>query len=339
MSKTDRLFTMYSIDTVHSSYTAAKNRVRQYVQFVALLKRDEDAWAQRLQEAGYVVMERSLYGVSLDEIKVEDDQQDACSINMSPPMKERQIERIERKTFVYDDKRSTRNELDVYYPLNSTLTKDGKTPILFFVYGGGYNSGSKEFPEPFSMGYRALGSFFAQHGFIITIIPDFARTTDLFQRSSSRLHPRTFVMQSIGFSPMSTSLPYPRYPDKCYIYHGPLSGPGTSLMRKRFRTEVPAQQYIGSQEKQREREPKALWNAPSDEQIKDHPDILLVRAEREPDWLLLSWEEILPDIEKRLGKAPQMIIGKGHNHISPNWASMFRSRGRMGRRSCGMDES
>ncbi|KAG1718093.1 Alpha/Beta hydrolase protein [Suillus lakei] len=83
-----------------------------------------------------------------------------------------EIEKIEHKTFVYDDKRSTRNELDIYYPLNSTLTKDGKTPILFFVYGGGYSSGSKEFPEPFSMGYRALGSFFAQHGFI-TIIPDY----------------------------------------------------------------------------------------------------------------------------------------------------------------------
>ncbi|KAG1717251.1 hypothetical protein EDB19DRAFT_1914779 [Suillus lakei] len=203
-----------------------------------------------------------------------------------------EIERIERKTFVYDDKRSTRNELDVYYPLNSTLTKDGKTPILFFVYGGGYNSGSKEFPEPFSMGYRALGSFFAQHEV-------------KFPASSEDIRDAVnWIFTNVDV------IAVPSIPAIWYFVDE----------KKRFRTEVPAQQYIGSQEKQREREPKALWNAPSDEQIKDHPDILLVRAEREPDWLLLSWEEILPDIEKRLGKAPQMIIGKGHNHISPNWA-------------------
>ncbi|KAG0691599.1 hypothetical protein DFH29DRAFT_1010676 [Suillus ampliporus] len=72
----DKLFTMYSIDTVHSSYLAAKSQVRQYTQFVALLKCNEDAWAQRCQEAGYVVMEQSLCRVALDTIGVEDDEQD-----------------------------------------------------------------------------------------------------------------------------------------------------------------------------------------------------------------------------------------------------------------------
>jgi hypothetical protein len=71
----DKLFTMYSIDTVHSSYLAAMSRVRQYTQFVALLKRDEDAWAQRLQEAGYVVMDESLCSMTLDGIEWEDDEQ------------------------------------------------------------------------------------------------------------------------------------------------------------------------------------------------------------------------------------------------------------------------
>ncbi|KAG1857709.1 hypothetical protein DFJ58DRAFT_840566 [Suillus subalutaceus] len=67
---------MYSIDTVHSSHLAAKNCVHQYTQFVVLLKHDEDAWAQRLQEAGYVVMEQGLCRVALDGIEVEDDEQD-----------------------------------------------------------------------------------------------------------------------------------------------------------------------------------------------------------------------------------------------------------------------
>jgi carboxylesterase type B len=240
------------------------------------------------------------------------------------------------------------SQLDVYYPLNSTLTKSGKTPILFFVYGGGYNSGSKEFPEPFSMGYRALGSFFAQHGFI-TIIPDYRLVPEVkFPASSEDIRDAInwvcanvdvigvpsipapdvdaiFVMghsagdvhtKLLSLYPPVSSTVNPRF-------KGVIWSAGSWFIvdeKKRFRMEVPAAQYFGSQEKQREREPRALWNALTDEQIKDHPDILLVRAEREPDWLMLSWEEIIPDIEKRCGEAPQMIIGKGHNHISPNWA-------------------
>ncbi|KAG2088259.1 hypothetical protein BD769DRAFT_1396345 [Suillus cothurnatus] len=72
----DKLFTMYSIDTVHTSYLAAKSRVRQYTYLVTLLKHAEDSWAQRLQEAGYVVMDQSLRRVALDGIEVEDDEQD-----------------------------------------------------------------------------------------------------------------------------------------------------------------------------------------------------------------------------------------------------------------------
>jgi hypothetical protein len=72
----DKLFTMYSIDTVHTSYLAAKSRVRQYTYLVMLLKHAEDSWAQRLQEAGYVVMDQSLRRVALDGIEVEDDEQD-----------------------------------------------------------------------------------------------------------------------------------------------------------------------------------------------------------------------------------------------------------------------
>jgi hypothetical protein len=72
----DKLFTMYSIDTVHTSYLAAKSQVRQYTYLVMLLKHAEDSWAQRLQEAGYVVMDQSLRRVALDGIEVEDDEQD-----------------------------------------------------------------------------------------------------------------------------------------------------------------------------------------------------------------------------------------------------------------------
>ncbi|KAG0696362.1 Alpha/Beta hydrolase protein [Suillus ampliporus] len=263
-----------------------------------------------------------------------------------PILEERkaEIEKIERKTFVYDDKRRTRNELDVYYPLSSALTKNGKTPILFFVYGGGFSSGARQLPEPFSMGYRALGSFYAQRGFI-TIIADYRLVPEVkFPAGSEDIRDAVnwvftnvdiiaipsipapdvdamFVMgHSAGdmhtkvltlYPPVSSTI-LPRLKGVIWC-----SGGWIFDLGKRFPIEVFVQQYY---ESQKEREPRALWNDLSDEQIKNLPDILLVRAEREPDSLLASWEEMLPDIEKRLGEAPQAIIGKGHNHISANWA-------------------
>ncbi|KAG1744928.1 Alpha/Beta hydrolase protein [Suillus paluster] len=264
-----------------------------------------------------------------------------------PILEERraEIEKIQRKTFVYDDKRRTRNELDVYYPLNSTLTKSGKTPILVFVYGGGFNTGSRQLPEPFSMGYRALGSFFAHRGFI-TIIPDYRLVPEVkFPASSEDIRDAVnWIFASIDIIGIPL-IPAPDadaifvmghsagdmhtkvltlYPPLSTTVHPRLKGviwcSGSWYFDERFRIEVPAQQYFGSQAEQKEREPRALWNNLSDEQIKNIPDILLVRAEREPDWLLTSWEDSLPDIEKRRGEAPQAIICKGHNHISPNWA-------------------
>jgi hypothetical protein len=53
----DTLFTKYSIDSVYSSYLAAQSRVRQYTQLLLLLKREEDAWAQRVMKANCLMPE------------------------------------------------------------------------------------------------------------------------------------------------------------------------------------------------------------------------------------------------------------------------------------------
>ncbi|KAG1895904.1 uncharacterized protein F5891DRAFT_983911 [Suillus fuscotomentosus] len=72
---------MYSIDTVHTSYLAAQSRVRQYTQFMALLQRAEEAWAQKIQEIGCVVTEEKLGHVSLDETEGQVDEQDVLLAN------------------------------------------------------------------------------------------------------------------------------------------------------------------------------------------------------------------------------------------------------------------
>ncbi|KAG1798708.1 hypothetical protein EV424DRAFT_1546229 [Suillus variegatus] len=53
----DTIFTKLSIDSVYSSYLAARTRVRQYTQLLLLLKHEEDAWAQRVTKASCLMPE------------------------------------------------------------------------------------------------------------------------------------------------------------------------------------------------------------------------------------------------------------------------------------------
>ena len=54
-------------------------------------------------------------------------------------------------------------QLDVYYPDPSSVSDD-RVPVLFFVYGGGFTSGSRRIPSPFDLAYSNLGTFFAKRG-------------------------------------------------------------------------------------------------------------------------------------------------------------------------------
>ncbi|KIK72776.1 hypothetical protein PAXRUDRAFT_21593 [Paxillus rubicundulus Ve08.2h10] len=75
--------------------------------------------------------------------------------------KKADVEKIEKKEFKYGQ--WYRHKLDVYYPPASSVTKtpSGKLPVLFFIYGGGYHTGSWQFQEVYKMGYQVLGTFFA----------------------------------------------------------------------------------------------------------------------------------------------------------------------------------
>ncbi|KAG2054251.1 hypothetical protein BDR06DRAFT_1007924 [Suillus hirtellus] len=44
-----------TIETVFANYGAAQDQVRQYTQFLMILKSEEDAWAERFQEASSVM--------------------------------------------------------------------------------------------------------------------------------------------------------------------------------------------------------------------------------------------------------------------------------------------
>lgn len=52
-------------------------------------------------------------------------------------------------------------QLDVYYPEASS---GGSVPILFFVYGGGFDTGTRQFDPPLDLIYTNTGAFFAKRG-------------------------------------------------------------------------------------------------------------------------------------------------------------------------------
>jgi hypothetical protein len=47
----DTLFIKQLIDAVYSNYLASQNRVRQYTNFLTMLEREEEAWAERFKRA------------------------------------------------------------------------------------------------------------------------------------------------------------------------------------------------------------------------------------------------------------------------------------------------
>ncbi|KAF8664836.1 hypothetical protein AX16_000677 [Volvariella volvacea WC 439] len=102
------------------------------------------------------------------------------TVNALLPLQEARREVITsypKRTFKYGP--TDRHQLDVYYPTSpfksATLTE---TPVLFFVYGGGFTTGSRTLPPPADLVYGNFGAYFGSRGFIVVIAdyrlaPDF----------------------------------------------------------------------------------------------------------------------------------------------------------------------
>ncbi|EKM76363.1 hypothetical protein AGABI1DRAFT_108898 [Agaricus bisporus var. burnettii JB137-S8] len=73
---------------------------------------------------------------------------------------------VQRSTFKYGTEE--RRQLDIYYP---PTIQSSKTPVLFWIYGGGFVSGDRVLPLP-SLSYPNVGAFFARQGAIM-VVPDY----------------------------------------------------------------------------------------------------------------------------------------------------------------------
>ena len=238
--------------------------------------------------------------------------------------------------------------MDVYYPVNAPA--DGKTPILFFIYGGGFTAGDRILPPPFSLGYACVGAYFAQRGFI-TIIPDYRLVPHVRFPSPAEdvrdamswvvKHPQILISRyvpepdvdslflmghSSGAVHAATALFHPELLESTNLqprikgvilcsggYHFQPVGIKTDygeLMGK----------YWGGVEETKKQDPLGLFNSASDEKIAGLPDVLLVEAERDSDWMKVVGKDFYQALQARRGVRVKKIFGKGHNHISLNWA-------------------
>ncbi|KII84809.1 hypothetical protein PLICRDRAFT_179146 [Plicaturopsis crispa FD-325 SS-3] len=254
--------------------------------------------------------------------------------------KRAEIEAVERKTFKYGY--LPRQQLDVYYPPSSS----GKAPVLFFFYGGGFVSGERIFPAPWSLIYAGLGSFYAKRGFL-TVIPDYRLVPEVsYPEPAEDVGDAVlWVVRNSGIVAAAGSVE----PDVSALFLlGHSAGAvhlATLLLEPWLRASIakpllprirglvlsggayayePGKgyeffiHYYGTVQAASKNEPLALLKAAPAEYVRSLPDILLVQAERDTVWANSSGDIFKDALSARLGEEVPRLICKGHNHVSVN---------------------
>ncbi|KXN80685.1 Lipase 2 [Leucoagaricus sp. SymC.cos] len=255
------------------------------------------------------------------------------------------ITAVNKKTFKYGE--TDRHYLDIYYP-PATSASTESTPILFFVYGGGFVSGARNFPPPLDLVYSCFGSFFARQGFIV-IIPDYRLAPEYKYPSAIEDVLKAIQWSSSHASSLiSETTPNPD-PKSIFImghsagavhvatlvFHATLI-PVESDLREKIKgialvsgpfkyfqdtRDGVFEAHWGSAESARENSAislliKSFENLPKAKL----PKILLVEAEFEPKWIMEMGLDYWRLLEWHLGEPVRMDVVKDHNHISLNCA-------------------
>ncbi|KAJ3552158.1 hypothetical protein NM688_g4300 [Phlebia brevispora] len=261
---------------------------------------------------------------------------------------EAEILSYKRRTFKYGA--TDRHQLDVYYPFS---TQTGTAPVLFFVYGGGYVTGSRLLDPPHDLKYKNVGAFFAKRGFVVVIAdyrllphikyPDPAidirdavawvvANNDVVNQDVDVKADvsQIFLMgHSAGATTVSTLILLPDLlsNDLRQRISGVIFNAGAyefrgapALLPKMLRG------YYGTDEELRKREPLGLLeNAPID-MLDNFPPVLVVIAEFDFPPLVVSYEKMAMMLKAKLTSGVDELLMKGHNHVSP-YNSLFSGEG------------
>ncbi|TFK18113.1 alpha/beta hydrolase domain-containing protein [Coprinopsis marcescibilis] len=256
------------------------------------------------------------------------------------------IQEIPFKTFKYGP--TDRHQLDIYYPLEEN--KREKTPVLFFIYGGSFNSGERNLSAKFGLVYACVGSFFARRG-ILTVIADY-RLAPQFKfpkpvedirdaitwvlenptslespgSPSPDLHNLIVMGHSAGATHAATLLFYPNVVPLDSDVRARITGlvlfaggydvsaavPGTARAKA-------VEAYWGTLDEAFDHDALSLFNGFLEENLLSLPPIVMVQAAEEPDYMDAAGKKMRQALTTRLGREQRMIIAEGHNHISVNW--------------------
>ncbi|KAF5319329.1 hypothetical protein D9619_008658 [Psilocybe cf. subviscida] len=253
---------------------------------------------------------------------------------------------VPKKTFQYGQ--TERHQLDVYYPLTSITTE---TPVLVYVYGGGFNTGEKVIsPKSFGLVYTNVAAFFARRGYVV-VIPDYRLTPDTQYPGSaedvrdavrwvlenpSSLSPTdvlpdiehlAMLGHSAGAAHIATMLFDPAViaqddPLRGRISAALLESPPFDLseMTLGWDSGPTHAQYWRSLELAKEHDPLHLYRRLSPVAVEKLPPLLMIEAEFEPEWLIRAGDAFQDEVAEKTGKRLTRLIARGHNHISLNWA-------------------
>ena len=230
------------------------------------------------------------------------------------------------------------------------MTRD--TPILFFIYGGGFDTGNRSLsPNTFGLVYACVAAFYARRGFIV-VIPDYRLVPNvtfpgpaedvrdailwvvqnpqhlISSNSPSPDTNRLLIMgNSAGAAHAATMIFSPNILALTHDLRSKIvavilvSGPyDLGPMQADWPSASVHAQYWGSLEVAKANDPLHLFRRLEATFIERLPKFLLVEGEWEPDWLLDAGKALQQALTDRTRLHNEKIVALGHNHISLIWA-------------------
>ena len=221
--------------------------------------------------------------------------------------------------------------LDVYYPHNSTST----TPVLLFLYGGGFFMGSKRHPQHPDLIYANLGAFFANKGFI-TVVADYRLSKGPGNPNGKAQYPsggedtagalawitknlgkdrEVFLMgNSAGAVHVMTFLfePTLRESVEANVAGAVLVSPPCHQRKADAGRKPVNAAYYGDDESVDTKSPMGLMERNGPVEV----PMLSMVASLDEAGIIASWADFKESYAKKGGKCDEIIL-EGHNHISP----------------------
>ncbi|KAF8531718.1 Alpha/Beta hydrolase protein [Gautieria morchelliformis] len=240
------------------------------------------------------------------------------------------IAQTSKRTFKYGP--TERHQVDVYYPPSGT----SNAPIFFFVYGGGFATGSRDIVP--GLLFDNIGAFFAQRG-ILTAVADYRLAPE-----TTYPCPAEDIRDAIRFTLTSPDVDVTRNgadKNRVYILGHSAGGShvstlflneniltdedrriirGAVLMSGVYGSAPPLTMYYGNPAEEMDKKcPLGLLSQKSTDKLAQLlPDRLFLLSSERDDPILAAWDKTFREALHEKGITDYHThTMKGHNHVSP----------------------